>query len=538
MTRRRPAPLPPSAPRLLPVLLGLGLAAAPAPAQTPAAGPPPDLDALVTRVMESFDVPGLALAIVKDGRTVVARGYGVRELGRPEPVDEHTLFGIASNTKAFTATGLALLVEEGSLEWDVPVIRYLPWFRLSDPFVTAEITVRDLLVHRSGLGLGAGDLLLWPATTYTSEEIVRRLAAVPLATSFRSAYAYDNVLYVVAGELLEEVSGLSWDEFVTGRILRPAGLPDAVTDYEAARATGNLAATHARVDGRLRRVTAHPSHNDKPAGGILASAADMARWMAVQLDSGRVAGDARLFSPATTRELWQIVTPIPTRPPPPEAAPLRANFNGYALGFFVRDYRGRQLVTHTGGLQGYVSRLSLLPELGLGVAVLTNAEEGAAFNAITQEVLDHYLGAPDHDWLATYRTLGARRDSAVAALDRRAAAERDTASRPALPLGAYEGTFSDPWYGDVAIALEDGGLVIRFAATPALVGDLEHWQYETFLARWRDRELRADAFVTFDLRPDGSIEEVRMVPASPSVDFSYDFQDLVLTPKAVGTEGP
>ena len=535
MTSRCATPTLRSTLRAASVPLCLGLAAAPATAQTPAAGPPPGLDALVAEVMATFEVPGLALAIVKDGRTVVARGYGVRDMDRPGPVDAHTLFGIASNTKAFTATALALLVEEGRLEWDAPVIRYLPWFRLSDPFVTAEITVRDLLVHRSGLGLGAGDLLLWPATTYTSEEIVRRLAEVPLSTSFRSAYAYDNVLYVVAGQLLEEVSGLSWDDFVTTRILRPAAMPDAVTDYEAARASGNLAATHARIDGRVRRVTAHPSHNDKPAGGILASATDMARWMTVQLDSGRVEGGERLFAPSTTRQLWELVTPIPTRPPPPEAAPLRANFNGYALGFFVRDYRGRKLVTHTGGLQGFVSRLTLVPELGLGVAVLTNAEEGAAFNAVTQEVLDHYLDAPDHDWLGTYRTLGARRDSAVADRDRAAAAERDTASRPSLPLAAYAGTLSDPWYGDVAIGLEDGRLVIRFAATPDLVGDLVHWQYDTFLARWRDRELRADAFVTFDLEPDGAIARVRMVPASPAVDFSYDFQDLALTPKREGT---
>ncbi|MFO7587658.1 MAG: serine hydrolase [Gemmatimonadota bacterium] len=529
-------------PRLVPagpwVVATLVLAAAPAEAQVEPAAPPPELDRLVTEVMRSFEVPGLALAIVKDGEVVVSKGYGVRDLGRPEPVDGHTLFGIASNTKAFTATALALLAEEGRIEWDAPVIRYLPWFRMSDPFVTAEITVRDLLVHRSGLGLGAGDLLLWPATTYTSEEIVRRLAEVPLSTSFRSAYAYDNVLYVVAGALIEEVSGLSWDEFITTRILRRIGMPDAVTDYEEARVGGNLAATHARIEGRVRRVTAHPSHNDKPAGGILASAADMARWMIVQLDSGRVAGGEPLFDPATTRELWTLVTPIPTRPPPPEAAPLRADFNGYALGFFVRDYRGHKLVTHTGGLQGYVSRLTIVPELDLGIAVLTNAEEGGAFQAITQELLDHYMGAPDHDWLEAYRVLGALRDSAAAAAERSAAVERDTASRPSLPLSEYAGTFSDPWYGDVSIGLESRGLVLRFGATPSLVGDLEHWQHDTFVARWRDRELRADAFVTFDLEPDGSIQEVRMVPASPSVDFSYDFQDLVLTPNRNGRDGP
>lgn len=504
------------------------LVAAPLPAQRPAA-PPPGLDAYVRRVMERFEVPGLALTIVKDGRVVVAKGYGVRRLGDPTPVDSKTLFGIASNTKAFTATALGLLVEAGKLGWDDPVIRYLPWFRMSDPWVTHEITVRDLLVHRSGLGLGAGDLMWWPASTYDRKEIVRRLRFIPLQTSFRSHYAYDNVLYGVAGELIEAVSGQSWESFVADRILKPVGMTTSAVRHSAAAAGGNVATPHARIDGVVRPIEPFVSDNVNPAGGINSNAEDMAKWLIVQLDSGRVAG-GRLFTPATTRQLWGPVTPIPTGEPPPELAPLRANFDFYALGLHVRDYRGEKMVTHTGGLPGYVSRVAMIPDRKLGVAVLTNMESGAAFDAIAWRVVDHYLGVPPYDWLAAFAAVRARADSQVAARERETAAARDSAVGPSLPLDRYAGVYTDAWYGDVTIEDEGGALVIRFSHTPALVGDLEHWAYDTFVARWRDRTLRADAFVTFQLDADGGIDRVKMRPVSPATDFSFDFQDLELEP--------
>jgi CubicO group peptidase (beta-lactamase class C family) len=493
------------------------------------AAPPPDLDRYVAEVMRTFQVPGLGIAIVKDGHVVLTKGYGVRQLGEPAPVDEHTLFGIASNTKVFTATALGLLVEEGKLEWDAPVIRYLPWFRMSDPFVTSEMTVRDLLVHRSGLGLGGGDLLWWPASTYDRKEVVRRLRYLPLATSFRSAYAYDNVLYSVAGEVIEAVTGKTWEEFVANRILRRVGMSESNVRY--GRANPNVATPHAIVEGKVRPVAPFASDNVVPAGGINASVTDMAKWVMVQLDSGRVADGGRLFPPNLTRELWSIVTPIPIGEPPRELAPLRANFQGYGLGLGLRDYRGKKLVSHTGGLPGYVSKVAMLPELKLGVVVLTNQESTEAFEAISYRILDHYLGA-SYDWLAAYRTVAARQDSAVKAVERQAASARNAGAGPSLPLAKYAGAYVDRWYGDIAIALENGKLVIRFSHTPGLVGDLEHWQYDTFVARWRDRELRADAYVTFALNPDGSIDQVKLAAVSPATDFSYDFQDLLLKPAA------
>ena len=498
-------------------------------ARAQTATPPPGFDAYVDSVMRAFEVPGVAIAIVKDGRVVLAKGYGVRTLGEPAPVDAQTLFGIASNTKAFTATALGILVEEGKVQWDAPVIDYLPWFRMSDPYVTSQMTIRDLLVHRSGLGLGAGDLLWWPSSTYDRKEIARRLRYIPLATSFRSAYAYDNVLYLVAGEVIEAASGKKWEEFVAERILRPAGMTASNVLHSAAGVSGNVATTHARVDGTVRPIAPFLSDNTNPAGGINANADDMARWMMVQLDSGRLADGERLFSPRTTRELWGMVTPMPIGRVPPSLAPLQANFLAYALGFQVNDYRGHKLVSHTGGLPGYVSKVAMIPDLRLGVAVLTNQESGAAFSAISYRVLDHYLGAT-HDWLGAYRDLMERSAAAVAQAERGTAAERDSSSGPSLPLERYAGTYRDAWYGDVTVAIEGGTLVLRFGHTPSLAGELVHWQYDTFVARWDDRELRADAFVTFTLDPSGAITRATMRAVSPATDFSFDFQDLDLRP--------
>jgi CubicO group peptidase (beta-lactamase class C family) len=509
---------------LLAVLI---VAAAALRAQAPA-GAVPDLDAYVARVMQMFEVPGVALSVVKDGRVVVSRGFGVRKLGEPAPVDARTLFGIASNTKLFTATALGLLVEERKIEWDAPVTRYLPGFQMWDPYVTRELTIRDLLVHRSGLGLGAGDLLWWPPSTYDRKEIARRLRFIPPATSFRSAYAYDNVLYLVAGEVIETITGQTWEDFVSSRILAKAGMTGSNVRHSAAAAGGNVAVPHASVDGRVRPIKPFDSDNTNPAGGINASAEDMARWLIVQLAHGRLPDGSRLFSEDTWKQLTTMVTPVPIGTPAPELAALRPNFRGYALGLNTVDYRGQKVLMHTGGLPGYVSRVMMIPSIDLGIAVLTNQESGEAFDAIAYRIADHYLGAPETDWAAAFQKAGARLQASMATSDQATVAARNTASRPSLPLANYAGTYTDPWYGDITVAAEGEKLVIRFSHTPSLVGDMEHWQYDTFAVRWRDRELRADAFVTFALNADGSIDQARMKPISPTTDFSFDFQDLLL----------
>lgn len=522
--------------RSVEVVILASLLAAPAAAQRPVSAPvvprslPKGFDAYVAKVMARYKVPGVTIAVVQDGEVVLAKGYGVKTLGRPEPVTSRTAFAIASNSKAFTATALGLLVEDGKLKWDDKVIEHLPWFRMSNPYVSNEITVRDLLTHRSGLGLGAGDLLIWPSTDYNREEIARRLRFVPLSTSFRASYAYDNVLYLVAGEVVKAVSGMSWEEFVQRRILTPLAMRDA-SFLTGRKLLPTVATPHAEVSGKMQVVDASNGTNTNPAGGILASAEDMAKWLQVQLDSGKVANGKPLFSPRVTRQLWQMVTPIPAGTPPAPLAPLKATFNGYALGFGVRDWRGQQLLTHTGGLAGFVSRVALLPGQRFGVAVLTNAESGEARDAIAWKLIDHAVGE-DFDWLAGFEAA-----SKLAGADENNDPDKPTVpkspdAKPSQPLKNYAGKFEDAWYGGVTVTLEGSGLVMRFTHTPGMVGDLVAWGGETFVVRWRDRTLRADAYVNYQLAAGGAVVAIRMSAVSPAVDFSYDFHDLLLKPVA------
>lgn len=496
-----------------------------------------DFDAYVASAQQRFGVPGIAVAIVKDGHVVLEKGWGVREQGKAAPVTAHTLFAIASNTKAFTSMAISMLADEGKLSLDDRVIDHLPWFRMSDPYITREMRIRDLLAHRSGLGLGAGDLLYWPGTTYSGEEVARRLKDVPITGSFRGQYAYDNILFGVAQQVIEKVSGQSFQAFLDSRILGPLGMAETRYNSDFLKRGDDVAIGHAAFDFKDVRPLAAPMtwSNVAGAGGIYSSAHDMARWMQVNLADGVIAGEGkdakRLVSEARHRGMWQLVTPIPVNPPKvPELAALAPNFSGYGEGWFLSDYRGHKLVWHTGGWPGMVSRVTMVPDLDVGVVVLTNAEMGGAFNALTYRVLDAYTGAPKTDWVAAYGAALDRQRGDADAGWKKHLAQRDATSKPSLPLAKYAGMYRDPWYGDVAIERDGSGLRMRFTKTPELTGRLEHWQHDSFIVRWDQRWLNADAFVDFDLDHDGAIRGIRMEPVSPMTDFSFDFQDLRLSP--------
>lgn len=495
-----------------------------------------DFDAYVEGVREQFDVPGIAVAIVKDGEVVLERGFGVRELGKPAKVDATTLFAIASNTKAFTAASLSILADEGKLSLDDRVIDHLPWFRMSDPYVTREMRLRDLLAHRSGLGLGAGDLLYWPGTDYSTEEVARRLKDVPLSGNFRGQYAYDNILYGVAQLVVEKASGQTYAQFLQQRIFNPLGMRDTRFNSDALRPRDNVATGHAKADFKdLRPAPRMSWGNVSGAGGIYSSVHDMSRWMRMQLAGGTYVdahgNTQRMFSNARQQSMWSVVTPIPVpKPPVPELEAARPNFLGYGEGWQLSDYRGSKLAWHTGGWPGMVSRVTLVPEKKLGVVVLTNAEAGGAFNAVTLRVLDAFLGAPKIDWTAAYAAALAKSHGKADEDWRKHQAARVADAPPSLPLAKYARTYRDPWYGDVIVEQKDGGLVMRFSRTPQLVGTMTPWQHDTFVVRWNERWLNADAFVTFALDADGGIREARMEAISPLTDFSFDFQDLRLAP--------
>jgi CubicO group peptidase (beta-lactamase class C family) len=501
------------------------------------AAPPSDLDALVKKSMQKFAVPGALLAVVEPGRAPLTKGYGVRKLGESAPMNEHTLFSIASNTKAFTAAALAILVDEGKLSWDDKVADRLPGFRMYDAYASHEMTIRDLLVHRSGLGLGAGDLLFWPQTTVSRDDLIHRLRYIAPATSFRSGYAYDNILYVVAGEVVAAVSGEPWEDFIVKRIFTPLGMNESVPSATRVK-SDNRSWPHARLNGRSRNVggdveplsIASGWDNAAPAGGINASPYNMVHWLQLQLDRG-VLGNSRLFSEAQANEMWRPHVLIPISPEHPAIAAIDPTFQTYALGWNVKDYRGHRIVTHQGFLEGAASATFLIPEKKVGFMVMINSEDTEAREAISYYLLDHYLGIAKTDWVGAFaKAYDAKIADAIRVLDAADASKKQqTAKGPSLEPQAYAATYRDAWYGDVVVTNDAGTLNIDFKNSPGMNGPLEHVRFDTFRTRFTDRRME-DAYITFTLKPDGNVDFAKLLAISPLADFSFDYHDLLLKP--------
>jgi CubicO group peptidase (beta-lactamase class C family) len=493
----------------------------------------------VERTMKLFDVPGIAIAVVKDGKVIAAQGFGVRKLGAPDKVDGKTLFEVASNSKAFTAAALAMLVDEGKLAWDDPVTKHLPDFQMYDAYVTHEMTVRDLLTHRSGLGLGAGDLLWWPTTNFSTDEIIHNLRFVRPSTSFRSSYAYDNLLYIVAGKIVAAKSGKTWGETIRERILTPVGMTTTTTSLAENAGNPDVANAHSKINDKIAAVKAMPVPNAVGAVGINTNADDIARWMNVLLAGGVIhdgpgGKDVRLFSAKQGRELWTAQTPMRISEPPAKLAGTRPNFLAYGLGFQLSDWQGHMLAQHSGALQGFYSKLVMVTDAKLGIAILTNAESGGSLSALQYQLLDRLLNpAAKTDWIGAVAADADERHAKELARLKQTGSARAAKSQPSLALAAYDGEYQDPWYGAATIKHVSGKQVMTFARTPDLTGELTHYQHDTFIVRWKERNFNADAYVTFALNPDGSIERMKMQPISTETDFSYDFQDLNFTPVKV-----
>lgn len=504
------------------------------------------VDAYVKRVMAAWpDQPALGIAVVRDGRDVLTRGYGVKKQGAAAPADEHTLFAIASNTKNVTAAALAILVDEGKVKWDEPVKTYIPGFTLSDPVIGDRITVRDTLSHRAGFGLGAGDLLFWPNSDRTRDQIMAAVPHVPIEDGFRAAYHYCNLMFVVAGEIIAHVSGMPWERFIQTRILDRVGMTETVPlmgDADPAKS----ALPHGRVGPPLRYQGAMTLLSDSivgiwdwqaaaAAGGFCASPADWAKWMKVRLAMGQLPDGTRLFSEAAAREMWRPNIIVSSSEGPTAALPGRAIASTYAMGFQGQDYRGERLISHGGGSPGGISATLLIPGRKAGIAVFSNAEESLMLRALRSGLTDIVMGKTDFDWIADSKrieTEGTQKSlAAAAAID----AKQAQGAAPAHPLEAYAGTWRDPWYGDITIETRTTGrgrnaktgLWLAFSRTPALKGPLEPYDGETMRTRFVDKR-EEDLFITFALNPDGAATAT-MKGVSPDIDFSYDYQDLRLT---------
>jgi len=481
--------------------LALALAAAHAPpARAQARDPLAGLDAYIEKARQDWGIVGLAVAIVRGDSVIYARGFGRRHVDRPEPVDARTLFAIGSNTKAITAAALGMLQDEGKLSLDDPVIQHLPTFQLQDPYATREMRVRDLLTHVSGLPRYD---MVWYAAPISREEIVRRLRHAPPGWSFRSRFGYQNIMYIAAGEVVEAVSGMSWDDFIARRFFEPLGMTESNTSIKAFRPGGNVAQPHAKVEGKPVAIPWRDIDNAGPAGSINSNVLEMAQWLRTLIGGGKYRGRQIL----SERYLREATSPQTIAQSQPDTLLPMVHFDAYGLGFWLRDFYGRKLVMHGGGIDGMLSQLGYLPEEKVGAVVLTNTEGHLLQNALFYAIMERFLPVPRRDWsaifLKQYEQMQQRQDSVRRATE----AKRVAGTRPSLPLDRYAGTYESALYGTARVTFENGTL--RLDRGPAFQGTLEHWHFDTFRADWGHPRL-GKSFVTFRLDRDGNVAELSL----------------------------
>ena len=479
-----------------------------------------EIDDYASAVITTWKGPGMAIAVVKDDKTVFAKGYGVRELGKPDKVDENTVFAIASNSKAFTTAALAILADEKKLNWEDKVAKYLPDFQMYDPWVTSELTIRDLVTHRVGLDTFSGDLL-WYETTYTGDEILGRLKHLKPVSSFRTRYGYQNLMFIAAGKIVEKVSGRTWCQFVTERILSPLGMTR--TSCSIRNLPDNAALPHNESGGTLRVLHRGNVDGSSSAAALNSSVADLAKWVRTQLAAGKFEGK-QIFSEA---QAWQMHQPYLAQQI--SAAAARSNptrhFSGVGMGWFVYDYHGRKIINHSGGLDGMLSYTVLIPEEKVGFVVLTNSES-PAFAIMMNKIRDVFVGAPKRDYNEEAKAQMAATKTREAEERSKADAARVANTKPSLAFSGYAGTYTSDMYGDVVIAEENGKLVMRFTPSPNFVADLEHWHYDTFQIRWRPSVAYnfPRGWVTFTIDRNGKTDQLKI--DQPNNDFWFYELDL------------
>lgn len=444
------------------------------PLRAPASDDPlAGLDGAIESAREQWHAPGLAVAIVKDDKVVYLRGFGTKHLGRNDPVDAHTLFTLASTTKAFTAMALGVLVDDGKLRWDDPVVKCLPEFRVADPYVTRELTIRDLLVHRTG----TEELdMLW-VRGFDTRTSIEHLQYAKQATSLRSAWAYNNTMYVVAAEVVARVAGMSFQEFVRRRIFEPLGMNDSVFTGPDLGKQANVTGAHLIEQGVARATDLYVSPQPLGAAGIQSSAADMAKWLRMLLAKGAFEGKAVVKSATVAEALKpQMLLASIGYPAARQADP---HFYAYGLGWFLQDYKGRLLAMHTGSLYGANALAAIVPQERLGLVILINAGPVEFRHAFMYDVVDRFLNSRGKDWnadlLKLYGGLQEEENAQRAAALRR----RPAKTRPSLPLADYAGTYSDPLIGDTQIVLASNG-TLTLAMQPGATFNLTHWSYDAF----------------------------------------------------------
>ena len=488
------------------------------------------IDSLTALVLKTFNVPGIAVGVIKNGKLIHAKGYGVSNLNTGKKVDENTLFGVASNSKAMTAAVLGQLVDEGKIKWDDRVTDYIPEFKMYDPYVTDAFTIRDLLTHRSGLGLGAGDLMMFPdGSNFTKKDIIHNIRYLKPVSAFRTKYDYDNNLYIVAGEVAERVSGIKWEDLVEQKIMNPLGMQKSAASLYRLKDNSNAVRPHAPVNGKLQVLDIDWSESANAAGGIWSNVTDWSKWVIAQMNHGKYGAglDNKVFSSEVHEETWTPQTIIKTG----TAAPYNTHFAAYGLGWFLSDVKGYKQVTHTGGLAGMVTQVVMFPELQLGIIVFTNQQSGAAFNAISRTIQDSYLGVIGYDWVKIMKDRVDKGEAEAKKIGEEV--EKDMQAQISKAGGQfnfqpYLGIYRDIWFGDIEISTKNGKAWMDCKRSPKLSGEVLPYKGNSLIVRWTDRTLDADAYLMFTTDMDGKPSGLTMKAISPLTDFSFDFHDLDL----------
>ncbi|MGD2089160.1 MAG: serine hydrolase [Candidatus Aminicenantes bacterium] len=478
------------------------------------------LDRYFETARKEWKIPGMAVAIVKDGKVVLAKGYGVKEFSKKEKVDEKTLFAIASNTKAFTAAMLAILVDEGKINWDDKVRDWLPYFKLYDAYVTEEMTIRDLLCHRSGLKTFSGDLL-WYETSYSTVEVIKRARYLKPGFGFRSGFGYSNIMFMAAGEVGSAAAGKPWKDFIKARIFAPLGMETSNIGTTDLKKYNNVSAAHyVYLDGKTVTVPYSSSDNLGGAGSINSNVIEMAQWLKMLLNNG-VFDNQRILSEESIWEMWSSHTVNRVTPSTKKLFP-KTHFMSYGLGWGLSDYHGYKVIGHGGGLDGMISRVALVPEIKLGLVILTNSINGLP-TALGYKIIDTYLGVKSKDWSSIY--LERYRESVKKVMQRGTDITKkhvnDTCTE--IKLEDYTGLYGGPMYGDARVTLQKGKLVLELLPAPIFISDLTHLHYDTFLLTLRNTFSfvpHGRGTVQFIRDNEGTVVEMKL--DIPNRDFWFD----------------
>ncbi len=459
-------------------------------------------DAYVQKSIKEWEVPGLAIVVVKNNEVVFKKAYGTTELGTDHAVDNQTLFVCASTTKAMTATCMGILVDEGKIKWDDPVIKYLPDFRLYDPWVTRELRVRDLFLHNTGVG---NTDYLWADNILSSNEVLDHMQLVKPSYSLRSGFIYQNVFYLVAGKVIEKVSGMPWSAFITQHIFQPLGMNR--TKAELKQITdANMTKPHFRIDSVIRVIEHDTADVIGPAGSVWSSIDDISLWLKCMLDSSKYSG-GRLVQPNTWKELLKPQTLVTDEQFYPTQTITLPNFKTYAMGWFQQDYKGRKLNFHTGSLAGAVAIHAQMPEEKTGVYIFANLDHAEIRHALMFKALDQFALGGNRDWSAEFLTLYTNLHKEAEKKNKENEAKRVLHTNPSLPLESYTGKFEDPLYGTAEVTIKNGSLFIRI--NQKLTGKIEHWNYDSFRILY-DKEWNGKDIISFRLNTLGKVSELVM----------------------------